>query len=247
MAELRDKTVSHDWLWQFNPVFDSYLPKDEYAMAVRIRLGAFLTDEACICPRCNDEVMSRTASHALCCASSEGIHGHYTTRDAILQLTHLADPNASTEVPELISSAPVLRPADIYSSAAVPGSMAALDVGICSPDASGAGLDCCDTMWRKKRDRYAAYHEEMRYRGIVYCPLVISYYGRWHDDSFGIFDRIAIQACRRLGIQGYRGLVRRSHASVGVAIWRRAVVMARACLPRLDADELGLLFGDAAS
>ena len=129
-------------------------------------MGAFLTDDPCLCPRCNLKILDRTAKHGLCCAAPEGTHGHYTTRDAILHLTHLADPSASTEITELIPSAPALRPADIFSSAAFPGSMAALDIGICSPDASGAGRDCCESMWQKKRAFYSDYLEELRTHGI---------------------------------------------------------------------------------
>ena len=164
-------------------------------------------------------------------------------RDSALELVNLADPSTTTEVPELIPSAPALRPADIFSSAAFPGCMAALDIGICSPDASGAGRDCCESMWRKKRDRYGDFRDELRSRNIIYAPLVASCYGRWHIDSACTLERIARQAARRLGVRDHGGILRRAHAAIGVAIWRRAVCMVRACLPQLDDDALQVLVG----
>ena len=45
LRELRDPSTSHDWLWSLNPVHGAIVPSDEFSTAVRIRLGAFLTDE----------------------------------------------------------------------------------------------------------------------------------------------------------------------------------------------------------
>ena len=191
LHELRDPSTSHDWLWSLNPVHGAIIPADEFSMAVRIRIGAHLTEDPALCPRYGCSIVERTAAHALCCASPQGTHGHYEIRDSLLHLTHLADPNASTEVPEIIASAPALRPADIFTSAALPGGMAALDVGVCSPDASGAGADCCEAMWRSKRSHYADYAGEMQACGVTYAPLVISCYGRWHAESATFLDRIA--------------------------------------------------------
>ena len=117
-------------------------------------------------------------------------------------------------------------------------------MGVCSPDASGAGNDCCESMWRRKRDHYSDFADEMRAAGVAYVPLVVSCYGRWHADSVVVLERIAMQACRRLGIGDHRPLLRRAHSALGVALWRRAVAMARACLPSHSAEELCILFGD---
>ena len=154
---------------------------------------------------------------------------------------HLADPGATTEEPEVITSRPALRPADIFTSAAIPGGMAALDVGITSPDSSQTGADCVEAMWREKRGHYAAYAGEMAAAGVTYLPMVMSCYGRWHVESAVVLERIAVQATRRLSIACHRPLLRRAQAAIGVAIWRRAVAMARACLPWPSPEELALL------
>ena len=148
----------------------------------------------------------------------------------MLQLTKLGDPNATAEVLELIPSNPALRLADVYTEAAFPGSRAALDVGVCSPDASGAGDDCCEAMWRRKRETYAEYLEELAAQGIRYEPMVFSCFGRIHHNCAVTLERLAQQAARRQGVASHRGILRRTLKSLGVALVRRAVAMAKARL-----------------
>ena len=199
--------------------------------------------EPFLCERCGAAVVDRTGSHALCCAAPEGTRGHYAVRDALLPLVHLADPSAQTEVPELIPTNPALRPADILTSAVAPGSLAALDVGVCSPDASGAGADCCDAMWVKKSGNYAEHFPVLAHTGVRYMPLVFSCYGRAHLNTDSAMEQLARQAARRTGFADHRPLLRRARAAVGVALWRRAAAMVTACLPRLSQDCLRVLYG----
>ena len=99
-------------------------------------------------------------------------------------------------------------------------------------------------MWQKKRDRYQEHLDEMRQRGIVYVPMVVSCYGRLHPETAVVMERLALQAARRLGVADHRPLLRRSRAALGVAVCRRAVAMARACLPKLTPESLQLMFGE---
>ena len=211
---------------------------------MRIRIGACFTEEPILCGLCSKEVLSRTAAHALCCASAEATRGHYGARDKIFDLVLLGDPNADKEVTELIPSAPTLRPADIFTEAAIPGCRAALDIGICSPDASGAGADCVETMHRKKLETYGEYFEELAAQGVRYVPFVLSCYGRLHPEATTTLERLALQAARRQGVGNHRALLRRTSAALGVAVQRRAVAMARACLPKLTMEALQILFGE---
>ena len=244
LRELQGPSVSHDWLWAFNPAHGATVAAGDFGIALRIRLGAFLTDEPTLCARCGKEILERNAAHALCCAAPEGTHGHYEARDKVFNLVQLADNTATTEVPELIPSAPALRPADIYTDGALPGTKAALDIGICSPDATNAGLDCCESMWDRKRARYEEYFEEMAANNLRYVPVVLSCYGRLHPEAADTLERIALQAGRRLGISNHKALLRRATAAVGVTVVTRAVAMARACLPRLGEEALQLFFGE---
>ena len=142
------------------------------------------------------------------------------------------------------SAYPALRPADVYTTAALPGSGAALDIGICSPDATGAGMDCCESMWRTKRERNVQDLDEMAANNVRYVLLVLSCYGGLHPEAADTLERIALQAGRRLGISNHKALLRRAKAAVGVTVVTRAVAMARACLPRLGEEALQLFFGE---
>ena len=55
----------------------------------------------------------------------------------------------------LVGSKPDLRPADILTRSALPNSRVALDVGIKSPEATGAGEDCAQAMVEEKLEYYA--------------------------------------------------------------------------------------------
>ena len=144
LRELRNLSVSHDWLWALNSCHGPVVPRNEFLTAVRVRLGAPSVDADMTCPRCERAILDKGCMHALVCAGPEATRGYYAVRDAVLQLAHLADPSAEAETPELIPSAPTLRPPDIFTSAAVSGCWAALDIGVTSPEASGAGEDCCE-------------------------------------------------------------------------------------------------------
>ena len=246
LTDLSCSTVSHDWLWRISPVHGPIVPKGDFQEAVRLRLGAPCVDEDCVCRRCGAR-LDEAGSHALCCALPEATRGHYAVRDAVLPLAHLADPAAVTEARGLIPSVPALRPADILTSAALPGRLAALDIGITSPDASDAGLDCCAAMHNRKRRDYNPFLDELEIQqGIAYRPMVWSTWGREHPETTAMLVSLARTAARRVGLQDHRLLLRRTRAAVGVELMRRAVRMMRACLPdEATAANLLLFAADA--
>lgn len=155
----------------------------------------------------------------------ESRKGHYSVRDCVLELTHLADPSSETEVRALFPDAPTLRPADIYTCAALPGRMAALDIGICRPDVCKAGEDRCDSMYRDKIKRYNQFLVGRTGPGFDYCPLVFSCYGRVHLEFMSILQNIAQGVARRRGLLDFRGFIARARRNVGVAIWKRVALV----------------------
>ena len=100
-----------------------------------------------------------------------------------------------------------------------------------------------EAMRRKKMMHYAGHLEEMRRLGVKYVPLAFSSYGRAHPDAAAALETIARRAAQRRGLASHQQLLRRTQAAIGVLIWRRAAAMVHACLPRLSAEELALLFG----
>ena len=145
--------------WSLKPCHSPIVPPTHYLTAVRVRLGAPFIETAMICPRCGREELDYLCTHVFCCASLEATRGH-NLRDVVLQLTHLAPPHGCFESLKFIPSAPTFRPADILTSTAFPGCLAALDIGEISPDSCGASDDCCETMNIRKRDNYLHHVQE---------------------------------------------------------------------------------------
>ena len=67
LLELRDKSVSHDWLWMLCSAHGSCVARNEFQLAVRLRLGLPCADAAAPCARCGAP-LGRFQSHAFCCA-----------------------------------------------------------------------------------------------------------------------------------------------------------------------------------
>ena len=99
-------------------------------------------------------------------------------------LASLADGAAATEVRGLVASAPMLRPADLLTTAAF-GRLSALDVVVASPDAAGAGDDACAAAVSRKLGvgGYGPYLEELAADGVDYRPLAWTCWGRPHVDA----------------------------------------------------------------
>ena len=159
----------------------------------------------------------------------------------MLELVHLADSSAVTEIRQLFSDAPNLRPADIFTAAALPGRMTALDIGICCPDACNAGIDCCDSMFHSKVDKYRRHLDAQN--DFEYRPLVFSCYGRVHPEAISIFETLARTAARKHGVIDHKGLLARLYRNISVEIWRRAALMVYDCMPKLQDDERDFLSG----
>ena len=196
-----------------------------------------------LCPRCGKAVLGSSCAHALNCARGECNKGHYKVVDAVLQLVNVADSSADTEERELIPDAPTLRPADIFSEAALPSCRAALDIGVTSPSSTGAGADCCEAMYQQKLDKYRPHFEALSAQGIRYKPLVFSSFGRLHPQAHADLEAVARTAARRRGLGDHKLLLRRAAGRIGVAIWRRAAAMVRSCLPQPSAEEIALVYG----
>jgi hypothetical protein len=228
--ELRDDSVSHEWLWAIGRDAPGELPADEFITAVRLRLGADHADEAMPCRSCGRAFLCPKAYHALCCASGPSTKGHNEVRDVLLDCTKLADATAEPEVLGLIASAPGSRPADILTTALSMSQGTALDVGIASPDAAGAGKDCTESMRKRKVSKYEPYRAELEDAHVVYRPLIWSCYGREHPDTSAVLHALCRRAARRQGLADHLPLLARVRAAVGIALARRSARMVHACL-----------------
>ena len=68
------------------------------------------------------EILDRSACHGLCCARSEATRGHCAVVSTVVDGLVTVDPSVRTEVLGLVPSAD--RPADILTTAGVPGASA---------------------------------------------------------------------------------------------------------------------------
>ena len=140
IAELRHLSNDRSWMHCLHAAHGPVLEPDEYIDALRIRLGFPFAAKNSECPSCGG-VLDRRGIHAQSCAQVETTRGHHRVCHRVHMVASLADPESVPEPVNLIPSRPLLRPADILTSA-VSGSLVALDVGVCSPEASGSGSDC---------------------------------------------------------------------------------------------------------
>jgi len=237
VAELRHPTTDHSWIRSLHAAHGPVLGAAEYVDSLALRLGMPLVPENTECSLCG-EVMDRCGVHTQTCAQGAATRGHYRVCHRVHLLAALGDPEAAPEPLGLIPSRPLLRPADIFTSAAH-GSLAALDVGVCSPEAAGAGLDCCAAMVHRKQQTYAPFFGELRQRGVRYQPMVWSSYGRAHVDAEDTLQGLARAAARRRGIPDWRPLLQRTRAAISVELQRRLGGQLRRCLPEEPPEDAG--------
>ena len=149
-----------------------------------------------------------------------------------MQACVLAAGSAEPEVVGFIARAPGLHPTALSPTALTMNCDTALDIGIASPDAAGAGADCTEPMRRRKLTKYGRFLQELLETNVVYRPLIWSRYGREHADTTAAITAIARRAARRQGLADHRRLLGRFRAAVGVALARCSARMVHACSRR---------------
>ena len=224
-------------MWVVNPVHGPVLPADEFSIASRVRLGAPLLLDSMLCEVCQKRVLDVKCTHALCCSLAESTIGHNRVKEVIHAGCSISDPGACMEAVGLVDSQPNLRPADILTRAAIPNRTAALDVGVKCPEAAGAGDDCTQTMVEEKLAYYAAILPELERKGITYCPITFSSFGRRHGTTSRIMQEAASRAARFRGQLNSKQMLRSWSATVTTELWRRVARMVKACLPKVVGSE----------
>ena len=237
LAELASPDVNHEWLWRIDPNKGSALHPDEYAAAVRLRLGAAGPSEVVTCANCGDALLGPSGFHCLLCARGPSTRGHNAVRDELFKVAHSLDSTSELEPVGLISSRPLLRPADLLTGASgFSARLAALDVGICCPTAAGAGSDCVESMRQRKAARIEPHSPELEAAGIEYRPITLSCFRRPRPEAKQLMQAFGRRLARRKGSEAHLE-ERRLAACIGVEIWRRAARMVRQCLPATAEEE----------
>ena len=169
IRELRHKDVSHKWLCHLDTRTGGVLSAVDFVPNVQKRLGCRSYTGLALCPSCGGHLdayleLSET------CSTAEATRGHYACVRAVVDGIKLADPAVTTE-PKGLTTA-TSRPADIFTTAAVPGRGAALDVCVASPNAATAMGDAAEAAFRRKIRRYQQGISELAKAGIAFRPLV---------------------------------------------------------------------------
>jgi hypothetical protein len=243
ISELRHKDVSRKWLHHLDTKSGSVLASVDFVVNVQKRLGCRSYTGAAMCRICGSQLDTHL-EHSETCSTAEATRGHYACVRAVVDGVRLADPAVTTEPRGLTST--TSRPADIFTTAAVPGRSAALDVCVASPNAAAAMGDAAASAYRRKLHRYRREVRELAAAGIAFRPLVWTADGRPHAAVMRTLRFAAEVAVTRNGQQAKAGeLVSRWKHEINIAILRRRAAMARAVLPRATAQELWLLAGRA--
>ena len=74
--EIGDESQDHSWLWALGKRKQQVLPEEEFVIAVRLRLGADLIEDAITCAYCHEQMLDSSGHHALVCAGSHATRGH---------------------------------------------------------------------------------------------------------------------------------------------------------------------------
>ena len=228
------------WLWHIDPLQGSVMTETDFVVNVQRRLGAKLLTEECTCRQCG-KTMDVHAEHCEVCAIGEATKGHYAVVKAVVDGLKLADSAVTTEPVGLTDTHS--RPADILTTAAVPGRSAALDVCIASPDAGAAGTNAVEAAYKRKLEHYRNVIPQLHAAGIVFRPLIWSSDGRPHPAVSRTLKFAAESAARKRGGVSVPNLLRRWKHEIQIAILRRRAAMFRATQPKVGAKEAWLLTG----
>ena len=197
LDDLQHLEADHSWMWTLSKHKGRPLAPDDFVEALRIRLGVAGPSAPLPCGLCGAALLDNACAHAFCCARAESTRGHHGVTRALHAEFVIVDPGAELEAPGLIPGTR-LRPADILTSSLNAG-LTALDIGVASPDAVNAGVDCVATMYNRKMLSYADHEPTLSRQNIEYQPCVFSCYGRPHPRTTSILRTLAKRLSRRRG------------------------------------------------
>ena len=242
-TDLGHHEVSHRWLRHLDPARGGVLAAADFVINVQKRLGNRMYNGEAPCRVCG-AFLDAHLQHSETCSTAEATRGHYACVRALVNGLQLADPAITTEPRGLTTSAS--RPADVFTTAAVPGRGAALDVCVASPNAAAAMGDAAATAFRRKRNHYRNEIAELSAAGIAFRPMIWTADGRPHPAVTRTLHFAAQLAVTRNNQQATaESLVSRWKHEIQIAILRRRAAMTRAVLPGCTARQMWLLAGQA--
>ena len=242
LADLCSKSTKHGWLGAANLAHGYVLKPDQFITNLRLRLGLPVLDYEGVapCAECDKPFSAEDiGNHAMCCAKGRSVEGHNRIRDHLADLARIVDSSTSIEEPCAAATASVARkrPADILTSASFIGGVGsvAIDVGVACPHTEEAirrvGVDVLDAYWRKKKDKYERMTKEA---GWEYYPVILSSYGRPHDEAVRAIHRLTMAAARRFGVEDGGKIECAWWRNCSTLVAERVANMVRKCSPTVQ-------------
>ena len=177
------------------------------------------------------------------CSTAKATREHYACVHAVVGGLKLADPSITTVSRGLTASQ--CMPADVFTTAAVPGRGAALDSCVASPNAAAARGDAAQASFDRKLSHYRDEISDLRTPKHSLSTSCL-------DCRRGDHTRPSREHCRTLQTLHPAGtasrcrrnsLQRRWIHEIQIALLRRRAAMTRAVLPNLSARAEWLLAG----
>ena len=108
-----ETSQDHSWLWASRKQKQQVLSEEEFVIAVRLRLGADLIDDAITCAYCHEQTLDSSGHHALVRAGSHAVRGHAALSCEVMGWALQTDPAAESEPVGIVAQRSTLRPPGI--------------------------------------------------------------------------------------------------------------------------------------
>jgi hypothetical protein len=244
LCDLGSSNTKHGWLSAVNPAHGPVLSAEQFVIALRLRLGIPVVEYSGAeeCSECGGRFAAESmGNHALVCARGKMVIGHNWVRDHLANLAMVSDGETSIEatcVEAFEHSEQRQRPGDILTSAASIGGgvgKAAIDIGIVCPHSSDARTaptkDPLDIYYDKK---VRASRDKSKEAGWEFHPMILSCFGRCHDEAIVIVRGLAKAAAKRFGVDSLTKIEAAWWKHCSTLLAARAASMVIKCMPSVE-------------
>ena len=233
--------VSHNWFCHSDTFAGSVLTPHDNITNVQKRLGTRAWTGFDQCQLCGS-FLDPQLEHRETCSTSEATRGHHACVHAVLGGLKLADPGITTRPRGLTETQS--RSADLFTTAAVPGRSAALDVCVASSNAAAARGDAAQAAFDRKLSFNMHEIPDLRNQGIHYRPFVWTADGRPHPAVTRTLQYAAdIASSHNIQQMSAKSLQRSRKHEIEMALLRRRTAMTRPVLPNPSTRAECLLAG----
>ena len=199
LVDLNHPSNSHLWLWNISEIPGGAITdQDEFAEAVRVRLGCGGPRDPTVCAACGVTLMDGTGRHSSTCCIGEATRGRNRCVEVLFQYAKVVDPEAEMEPRALVPARDRLRPADLLTTAAC--RLTAADSGVTSPAVASSAEAAKEAMFNRKTAERIAIETDLRRQGIQYAPMVASHFGSLHGGLDCWLKQLAKAVSRRRGL-----------------------------------------------